>query len=411
MASHNIIDEIPSRATTKAIYSRCRPQYEMAQAKVSRKIRKLLIEHEINAAVRIRVKTFDSYFNKVLRFYNEGRGKDFAINDLIGIRIICSFLGDLDAIKQILLQNFKVTDIEEKSSQFSFKEFGYDSIHLQLMLPQGLITNEIPYSSPMCEVQLRTKLQDAWAEVEHEIIYKKDSSPLNAQLRRKLASLNASLTLTDIIFQEIRDQQRERILRDQKRRKSLQDKIESIEGIQFVHEIPEYEDEKSTHSQPTEVANGAIDKLLFDALDAHSRQDYKVALKLYGKILKASHDEKVKSVISNHRGMVYFVLSNYELAITDFTHAIQTNPQNFRAYNNRGLAYRMLKRYDRAIEDFECSIEIQPMQTDAYYGQAQVFFELENYPRALQDCNKALNIEPDFKPASRFKQIIKARLF
>ena len=383
----------------------------MAQAKISRKIRKLLIGHDINAAVRIRIKTFDSYFNKVLRFYNKGRGKDLVINDLIGIRIICSFLGDLYAIKQILLQNFKVTDIEEKSSQFSFKEFGYDSIHLQLLLPQGLITNEIPYSSPVCEVQLRTKLQDAWAEVEHEIIYKKDSSPLNAQLRRKLASLNASLTLSDIIFQEIRDQQRERLKRDQIRRKSLQDKIESIEGIQYVHEVPDFPDEKPTPSVHTKVADGAIDKLLFDALDAHSRQDYKEALRLYSIILEASHDDKVKSVISNHRGMVYFVLSSYELAIKDFTHAIQTNPQNFRAYNNRGLAYRMLKRYDRAIEDFECSLEIHPMQTDAYHGRAQVYFELENYPNALQDCNKALNIEPDFKPAARFKQVIKARLF
>ena len=411
MASHNIIDEIPSRANTKAIYSRCRPQYEMAQAKVSRKIRKLLIEHDINAAVRIRVKTFDSYFNKVLRFYNKGRGNNLVINDLIGIRIICSFLGDLDIVKQILLEKFKVMDIEEKSSQFTFKEFGYDSIHLQLLLPEGLIVTEIPYSSPTCEVQLRTKLQDAWAEVEHEIICKKDSSPLNAQLRRKLASLNASLTLSDIIFQEIRDQQRERLKRDQIRRKSLQDKIESIEGIQYVNEIPDFSDEKPHASTPTDVANGAIDKLLFDALDAHSRQEYNNALRLYSKILKLSHDDKVKSVISNHRGMVYFVLSSYEEAITDFTHAIQTNPANFRAYNNRGLAYRMLKRFDRALEDFECSIEIHPMQTDAYYGRSQVFFELENYPNALQDCNKALNIEPDFKPATRFKQIIKARLF
>ena len=154
-----------------------------------------------------------------------------------------------------------------------------------------------------------------------------------------------------------------------------------------------------------------MDKLLFKALDAHSRQDYDRALELYTKIMAVNQDDKVNSVISNHRGMVYFVLSNYEKAIKDFTRAVQTNPNNFRAYNNRGLAYRMLKRYDRAIEDFERSIEIHPMQTDAYYGRAQVFFELENYPKALEDCDKALNIEPDFKPASRFKQIIKARLF
>ena len=411
IASQNRIDEIPSRTKTKAVYDRLRPQYEMAQAKVSRNIRKLLIDQEINATVRIRIKTFDSYFNKVLRFYNEGRREDLIISDLIGIRIICSFLGDLFAVKQILLKNFKVTEVEEKSSQFSFKEFGYDSIHLQIRLPKELISTSIPYSNPTCEVQLRTKLQDAWAEVEHEIIYKSESSPLNAQLRRKLASLNASLTLSDIIFQEIREQQRDRVQRDKKRRESIRDKIESIEGIQYVQELPDLEEEKAELSSPSNIANGSLDSLLVKALDAHSQQNYDEALTMYNKILEMNQDNKINSVISNHRGMVFFVLSDYEKAIADFTFSVQTNPNNFRAYNNRGLAYRMLKRYDRAVEDFERSIEIHPMQTDAYYGRAQVFFELVNYPNALQDCNKALNIEPEFKPALRFKQLIKARLF
>jgi putative GTP pyrophosphokinase len=38
-------------------------------------------------------------------------------------------------------------------------------------------------------VQLRTILQDAWAEVEHELIYKSDIKLPNASIRRKLAAL------------------------------------------------------------------------------------------------------------------------------------------------------------------------------------------------------------------------------
>jgi len=410
LAPKDRIEDIPSRAQTKTVYDRLRPQYERAQAKVSRKIRKLLIENEINATIRIRIKTFDSYFNKVLRFFNEGRRDDLVISDLIGIRIICSFLGDVLAVKQILLENFEVTEVEEKSSQFSFKEFGYDSIHLQIQLTDDLIKDAIPYSESACEVQLRTKLQDAWAEVEHEIIYKSERSPLDAALRRKLASLNASLTLSDIIFQEIREQQRERMERDKKRRESLYEKAESIEDIQYFQEIPDVMPESPEYRKQND-SESTLDSLLFKALDAHSKQDYDRALELYSKILSQSENDKISSVISNHRGMVYFVLSDYEKAIADFTRAVQTNPNNFRAYNNRGLAYRMMKIYDRAIEDFERSIEIHPMQTDAYYGRAQVYFELENFPNALGDCNKALNIDPNFKPAARFKQLIRAKLF
>ena len=62
-------------------------------------------------------------------------------------------------------------------------------------------------NSLVCEIQIRTILQDAWAEVEHELVYKSEFSPFDLPLRRKLASTNASLSLADIIFQEIRDYQ------------------------------------------------------------------------------------------------------------------------------------------------------------------------------------------------------------
>ena len=391
------------------LYERYRPQYEMAQGKVSRKIRKLLAQHGLNVSTRIRFKTFDSYFNKILRFFNEDR-QPLVIYDLIGIRIVASFLGDLDIIKDILVKNFDVTEIDTKGSKHSFREFGYDSIHLLLRLPKDLVTHQIPFTDLTCEVQLRTKLQDAWAEVEHEMIYKSDYSLLNEQIKRKLASLNASLTLSDIIFQEIREYQRERQDRDERRRRTIQEKIndiENIHGLDDKHEpvlLDEIEEEEDFN-------NGSLDKLLFKALDAHARQDYDQALSYYNHILAANPENKVCSIISNHRGMVYFVQSNYEKAIEDFTRAIQTNPNNFRAYNNRGLAYRMLKKYDRALEDFEHSIEIDTTQSETYFGRAQVFFEMEDYVQALKDCNKVLNLSPNAQSALRFRQVIQAKLF
>ena len=79
----NRIDDIPSRAKTKSVYDHYRPQYERAQAKISKKIRQLLIAEGLNATFKIRAKTFDSYFNKVLRLFNENRDP-LVIQDLIG---------------------------------------------------------------------------------------------------------------------------------------------------------------------------------------------------------------------------------------------------------------------------------------------------------------------------------------
>ncbi|RPI01590.1 MAG: tetratricopeptide repeat protein [Calditrichaeota bacterium] len=405
-----LIEDIPSRIRTKVLYTRFRPQYEMAQAKISRKIRKSLAEHQINATLRIRLKTFDSFFQKLLRFYHQGRSDSLIIHDLIGIRIVCPFLGDIETIKQMLIDNFKVIEIEQKGESKGTGEFGYDSIHMLIELPNDFIANRIPYTDDSCEIQIRTKLQDAWAEVEHELIYKADYSVLNEYIKRKLAMLNASLTLSDMIFQEIRDYQQTRQSKEKRRRNSILTKIEALNEFSSIEE---YKTAAAPPAEPTptNLPNNPIDRLLVQALDAHSRQDYPAALKLYTQILEKSNDNKINSIIYNHRGMVYFVLSNLEEAIQDFSRSLSLNHNNFRAYNNRGLVYRMLKKYDRALEDFESSLEVEPLQPETYFNRSQVYFEINDLTNALQDCNKALNIHPDYQPAQKFLQIIQSKLF
>lgn len=402
------LDELPSRRQTKIVYDRCRPQYEAAAAKISRKIRRLLHRRKLNVLIRLRVKTFDSFFGKIIRLYNEGRREGLVISDLIGIRIICPFLGDIETVKNLLQQHFIVLEIEHKGAAHSFREFGYESLHLLLKLPDGWITESIPFVQDTCEVQIRTKLQDAWAEVEHELIYKADYSLLNEPIKRKLAMLNAGLSLADTIFQEIRDYQRVRQTKEEKRRAAI---LSAMEAMHKANPFREENHANGNSGAPVFLPVNSLDRLLFQALDAHARQDYHRAFSLYSQIIEKCQDRKICSVIYNHRGAIHLAQQQYGQAINDFTRAIQFNPQNFRAYNNRGLCYRMLKKYDRALEDFESSLEIEALQTDAFLGRSQVFFDLGDFCKAAEECRKALNIDPQFAPAQRFLQIIQAKMF
>jgi putative GTP pyrophosphokinase len=72
-----------------------------------------------------------------------------------------------------------------------------------LALPDDLANGLSFLDPPVCEVQVRTILQDAWAEVEHELVYKAEFTPFDEPMKRKLAALNANLTLSDMLFQEI----------------------------------------------------------------------------------------------------------------------------------------------------------------------------------------------------------------
>jgi len=266
------------------------------------------------------------------------------------------------------------------------------------------------------EIQLRTILQDAWAEVEHELIYKTSIDKVEDTIRRKMIAVNATLSLGDTIFQEIREYQRKRYKDIQDRHKKLMDKVstipEKMEKLKISTDI--LTDVKSNEEirevpkklQPLGISQSTdkhgLNDLMVEAMNAHLDNRLNDAIELYTQLILISPNH----YIYNHRGLVHFTLSEYDKAINDFTTAIQMAPKDTRVYTNRGLTYRMLKRYDESLKDFNKSLELNPLWPDTFYGRSLTYYDLGDIQHALEDCDKAISIKPDFKQAVRFKQFI-----
>ncbi len=400
---------ISERQRLRILYERYRPAYEKNLMRLQKHIRKLLLKTDINFNIKYRLKSFESYFQKLIRYRQKGIDP-LIINDLIGLRIICPFLEDVERVERILRDNFTVLEIEHKHAHKAVTEFSYEAVHLTLQLPEKYFEGFIPYSDRTCEVQLRTILQDAWAEVEHELIYKANFSMLNEPVKRKLASLNATLTLSDIIFQEIRDYQKEIQALREKCHVSMTEKISFPNGKAPAGGTEEKPEQAYQEIPPGIISRSKIEKQLFEALEAHSRHQYKTAVQIYTQILKQRLKPVIRSIIYNHRGMAYFVMGDYEKALNDFNRALKFDAQNLRALNNRGSTYRMLKNYNRALEDFQKSLETDSYQHETYHIRALTYFDLMDYPRALNDCNKALSLKPDYEPAKALQKLIAARM-
>ena len=93
------------------------------------------------------------------------------LNDVAGVRVICSFPEDVRTIAKALLKQDDVELIEKKDYILNPKENGYRSLHLIVAVPIYLAHEK---RKMRVELQLRTMAMDFWASLEHQLRYKKD---------------------------------------------------------------------------------------------------------------------------------------------------------------------------------------------------------------------------------------------
>lgn len=124
-------------------------------------------------SIKGRIKRPESIHKKLLKY-----GLDVSIdniknniNDIAGIRVVCSFLDDVYVLADALLKQDDITLIEKKDYIQHPKENGYRSLHLIVAVPIFLAHEKRMMN---VEIQLRTIAMDFWASLEHQLRYKKD---------------------------------------------------------------------------------------------------------------------------------------------------------------------------------------------------------------------------------------------
>lgn len=93
------------------------------------------------------------------------------LNDIAGVRVVCSFTEDVYMIADSLLSQDDVKLISKKDYIANPKPNGYRSLHLIVTVPIFLANEK---RIMKVEIQLRTIAMDSWAALEHQIRYKKD---------------------------------------------------------------------------------------------------------------------------------------------------------------------------------------------------------------------------------------------
>lgn len=152
-----------------------------------------------------RIKSFDSVLDKIQRKKFMEPFKE--IHDLVGLRIVCLFLLDLELIGNIIQREFDVFEEDNKIDNTELDVFGYMSLHYKAKLKaninfSGLNTvKDIPF-----EIQVRTIAQDAWASISHYLDYKQESL-LSDKLKRDFYALSGLFYVADTHFSILKQEQ------------------------------------------------------------------------------------------------------------------------------------------------------------------------------------------------------------
>ena len=360
---------------------------------------------ELKFTSKVRIKSLESLYAKKQRLSDAENNRNQIIKDLLGLRFIVPFLEDAERVVEIVKESLVVVEIDRKSEELSYREFAYDSIHMEISLDNFRVI--LPdFCSPMCEIQIRTILQEAWYEIEHDLIYKSDIEvPGNKATRKKIAALNANLVLSDMIFQEIRDKQKELEIWGRERFQELQKRARGISP----ESLPKYQGhfiKTILHDEHRDEAENNIEKSLLKALEAHNNEKYLRAIDLYSKVLSTDPTLKVRAIIYNHRGLAFFMLNKERHALKDFEESVKCDPGYYQALNNRALMFRRMGLTTEAIYNFDKSLAIEEKQADVYFFKAQTHFETQDCQSALNELATAIRLRPDYQEAKILLQLI-----
>ena len=125
------------------------------------------IEH-----IKWRIKTPESIVKKLKKHGYESTIDNMVryVNDIAGIRVICSFASDIYQIAEMISNQKDIQVISVKDYIVNPKASGYKSYHMLVKVPVYLSDR---IADTKVEIQIRTVAMDFWASLEHKLKYKK----------------------------------------------------------------------------------------------------------------------------------------------------------------------------------------------------------------------------------------------
>ncbi|MEE9377513.1 MAG: tetratricopeptide repeat protein, partial [Candidatus Lokiarchaeia archaeon] len=436
-------------------YEELKPKYEQLGKKIYEIVETQLNNKEFqidHLPTITRVKKFESFFEKILRKkYFKNPFED--IKDILGLRIITYYEMDLGKVIDIIVNQFEVLEGPiDKGDLLKPSEFGYRSIHLIVRIDEK--RKKLPecreYKDLCAEIQIRTVIEHAWAEIQHHLDYEpaKSKVELPDNLKRRLDSLMALFEIANREFDYIRKEYQssfKKIVEEKDiknySKKYIQEIIKNnvlfFTNANFFYEQNQFQNLLDFTNAALEINPKFTKALIVKGIVLYNLGQYEEALKCYDKAIEidpndkrawvnkgvalrdlGQHDEALKCCDKAleinpkdkeswyNKGVALGDLGQHEEALKCYDKAIEIDPNNKELWVNKGVALGDLGQHDEALKCYDKAIEIDPNDKVSWYNKGNALGDLGQHEEALKCYDKAIEINPNDKEALEIKKMI-----
>ena len=161
------------------LFAQERPAYEAYAEALRRVLTKACAASLPEALIQSRAKALSSFAEKCVRKYAKYKDPVHQLTDLCGARVIVHTLDHVQAVRAFVRCNFEVLEEDEKGLSLGEDKFGYRDLHFLIRLNRaraaaiGFKADEVECIGQLvAELQVRTLVQHAWADILHDRMYK-----------------------------------------------------------------------------------------------------------------------------------------------------------------------------------------------------------------------------------------------
>lgn len=372
------------------------------------------------------------------------------IVDFSGVRIALYFPGDLNKVQQFIESNFDVKECKLfpetiENQKFKDKDYkkrfsGYWATHYRIYLKTKDLSGESKkYSQALIEIQIASALMLAWAEVEHDLIYKPFSGELSYEEYQILDELNGLVLAGEIALERLQKAVRNRVSQVGKefnnhyelamflynKLGSLTEEAQSeivlgrvdllfncLKSSKFnrPEHLKEFLVEINSNTKNRSIVDQIIDKIrelnpmLYESyLNVKQNEELKHQMETLQMNRENGNRQGEANTLANI-GFIYSTKGNQDEALKYFTQAVQINNEigskqgEANQLLNLGATYRLKGELEKALKFSNEAIELHRKigykqgQANALGMIGNIRCDEKNYCEALKNYNEALEI-------------------